>query len=648
MKKSIFNRLTTGLTALALVIAQVIMPVQAAFADEHGAPAGNNGTVKINDEAVADDPGLGNEPILASCTVNVRWYGFDAGLRDSTVTFESQSPTTASQLVSPVGPHDADFTAPTPTTGNTLSHEEDYTLAFSGAPAAQGYHVKATVYTDGSQGNDTKSKVFWLPSTCGPATPTPSMPTATATVVPCTPESGLSDKVNVTVTNTDDATDEAVTYTIALGGQTKTLAIADGETKNVEFGGLAAGTYTATVTGSDGTVTTNEVTVKVCEVTPVPAAPTARIVVVPCTPESGLSDKVSVIVTNTDDNTDATVTYTIVLGGQTKTLTLADGATGNVEFGGLAAGNYSATITGSDGTVTTDAVTVAVCTVTPPTQCTVSDNTFLAPWKLNDIQYPEAGLWPEGANARPGTYEFVNNENFTGIHLVTPDNESYVDGMVDAGNTPLKDVDAMSYITYRDQSSTGYAGTLPAYILLIDKDGNTADDTDQTYLFFEPYNNGAVLAGTWQTWDALNNGDAKWWMSGTGQTLHPWSYFVDQNPNATVVAYGFNQGTYNPGTDAYIKSMTFDCATSTFSAPGKGGNGGDDGGDSGNHETPPTNPGTPTVPEVPTAPATPGKGALPAELPETGSSISPLLIGLSAAAAAYGAVYFAQPKRRYE
>jgi LPXTG-motif cell wall-anchored protein len=36
------------------------------------------------------------------------------------------------------------------------------------------------------------------------------------------------------------------------------------------------------------------------------------------------------------------------------------------------------------------------------------------------------------------------------------------------------------------------------------------------------------------------------------------------------------------------------------------------------------------------------------ELPETGADTNALMIGLLASAAAYGAVYFAQPKRRYE
>lgn len=159
--------------ALALLIAAFsanVLPTVTAFA---ATAPGNNGTVKINDEVVNDDGGNQNEPQLNSCTVWVRWYGYDEGARTSTVTFESQSPTTAGQLVSPVGPQNANFTAPEPVTGNTLSSEKSYTLSFSGAPAAQGYHVKVTVTTDKSKGNDTKSKVFWLPSSCGPATVTP-------------------------------------------------------------------------------------------------------------------------------------------------------------------------------------------------------------------------------------------------------------------------------------------------------------------------------------------------------------------------------------------------------------------------------------------------------------------------------------------
>lgn len=632
--KSVFNRLSILATASALVLAQVIMPVHAAFALDPPAP-GNNGTLKVHEYGTTDKT-ESNKPKV--CQFNLEGFGFDAN-QSGYIKFTVQgndAPHGTDAGPFSVGPADA--------SGYFASQ---YFNVPNGATIANG-HYDVTMYGKDANNNidltDVKAKSKDFKVECGPTIPVPLAPVANATVVPCSDESGVSDKVSVSVTNTNDDTDATVIYTIVLGGQTKTLTLADGATGNVEFGGLAAGSYFATVTGTDGTATTNQVTVKICEITPVPKAPTARIVLVPCTPESGLSDKISVIVTNTDDDTDATITYTVVLNGETKTLTLADGETGNVEFGGLAAGSYSAIITGSDGSVTTDAVTAGVCTVTPPTVCTVSNHDFVQPWEFDGVTYPEAGADTNDTSILPGTYQFVNNDFFTGIHLTTLTTESYVDGLINAGKTPLADIDAMSYTTYRSPSSTGYAGTLPAYILLVDLDGNTADKSDQKYFFYEPYNNGTVAAGIWQTWDAIKGGTAQWWMSGTGQALQNWSTFVTANPNAVAIAYGFNQGTYNAGADTYIKSMTFDCATTTFSAPGKGGV----------DETPqpqpqpqPETPATPSTPSTPVVPA--GKGAvMPTELPETGSSFSPLLIGLLASAAAYGALYFAQPKRYYE
>jgi|GEM_PF-1675811 len=270
-----------------------------------------------------------------------------------------------------------------------------------------------------------------------------------------------------------------------------------------------------------------------------------------------------------------------------------------------------------------------------PTKCTVKDQTLIQPWTFDGATYPEAGVDPIDSEAAPGAYKFVYQ---TGLELKTPDVESYVYGLIDAGKTPMADVDAMTYLTYRDASSTGYAGTLPAYILAVDIDGNLLTTTDVKYFFYEPYNNGTVLVGTWQTWDAISGGAAKWWMSGTGQALRTWDSFVAQYDSAIVLAYGFNQGSYNQGTNSMIQDIEFDCATTHFSAPGGGGGG----------VTPPVEPPvTPVTPVTPKAAVTP---ALPAELPVTGglSSLSAVIIALATAVAAYGAVYFAQSSRRYE
>lgn len=465
-------------------------------------------------------------------------------------------------------------------------------------------------------------------------TPIPEISTT-----PCTPGVVGTDTVNVKLTNNDGVTGNTVIYTVTINGQTKsTAALVDGATETLVFTSLAAGTYPVTVAVYGGTVFTGLVTVNACNVVtpPTPLAPTAVASVEACTPESGMTDIVNVTVTNTDDATNASVTYSVVIGSQTKSITLADGASGSVTFEGLSAGTYTAVVTGTDGTVTTNPVIVAVCTKTPrePQPCTVSNNTFVAPWTYDEETYPFAGAWPE--EGVPATATFTED----GLYLTTPAIESYTLGFIDAGNTYLSDINAMSYRTMRESSSTGHSQTLPAYILYVDEDGDiTTDDT--TYFFYEPYYNGAVLEDTWQTWNLT--GSAKWYVSGTGQALKTWDELVALYPDAKALAYGYNQGTSNLGANTYIAYMDFDCARTAFIAG------------SGEQEpNPPVVPDVPVVPVVPVIPVVPvaPSAALPAELPYTGpaeaGSAEGLLFALVAAAATYGAVYFAQPKRRYE
>jgi hypothetical protein len=270
--------------------------------------------------------------------------------------------------------------------------------------------------------------------------------------------------------------------------------------------------------------------------------------------------------------------------------------------------------------------------VRQPTECTVSDNLFDAPWNYDEVTFPEVG--------GDGSYNFEP----TGLYLNTPATESYVDGLMDAGMTPIMDVDNMSYDVLRLTKSAGYESTLPAYILLIDTKGDGKAE-DMKYFFYEPYNNDAVRAaveGTFQSWDAIAGGNAKWWMQGTGQKLEKWSTFVERFPEAVVIAYGFNQGTYNAETFSAVQDITFDCATTSFKNKASGGNGGN-GGDT------PVTPTTPVVPVVPSQPVG-GQGALPAELPMTGQNGSVLFtwIALLAAILTYGSVYYLQPKKRFE
>jgi hypothetical protein len=167
-----------GLTGLA---------VPTAFAQD---PPGNNGTIKI--DGVAFDKHPDNQPHVG-CTFQVDFYGFDEGDLDAHVTFKAHPPTGNRVLE-----EDTVFIGEDDNSGGGseagLDASETYTLNLSGLEPKpnQGFHIKLTINAEGSQGKDTKHKVFWVKD-CGP-TPTP---TPTSTKTPTT---------NPTPTNTPTAT----------------------------------------------------------------------------------------------------------------------------------------------------------------------------------------------------------------------------------------------------------------------------------------------------------------------------------------------------------------------------------------------------------------------------------------------------------
>jgi len=129
-----------------------------------GDPAGNNGTVKI--AALGDLDTIPNNTPHPGCSFQVEWYGFDEG-EDviSTVTFAAHAPT-ADVVIGGTSPSEV-FVGGDPASGagteTGLDGRQVYDLTFDGEPhPKQGYHVKLTVSTPHSLGNDTKTKVFWV------------------------------------------------------------------------------------------------------------------------------------------------------------------------------------------------------------------------------------------------------------------------------------------------------------------------------------------------------------------------------------------------------------------------------------------------------------------------------------------------------
>jgi hypothetical protein len=143
-------------------------------------PPGNNGTIKIEEEPLTDQPN--NEPHV-DCLFLVEFRGYDEGDLSATVTFELQAPTLGGTLT--VTGNTNPLIGGDPAGGaNDLDASEEYRLDFGGPPhPIQGYHVKVTVHAEGSIGADTKYKVFWV-QPCEAPTPTP---TPTPTPPPTTP-----------------------------------------------------------------------------------------------------------------------------------------------------------------------------------------------------------------------------------------------------------------------------------------------------------------------------------------------------------------------------------------------------------------------------------------------------------------------------
>jgi hypothetical protein len=144
-------------------------------------PPGNNGTIKVDREPFDSAPD--NEPNVG-CTFQVDFYGFDEGDLNADVTFEAHPPTGDRQVVLT----DTVFIGEDDNSGGGseagLDASKTYTLDLSGIMPhpEQGVHVKLTIHADGSQGADTKYKVFWVTGCAAPPTTTTTVGETTTTV----------------------------------------------------------------------------------------------------------------------------------------------------------------------------------------------------------------------------------------------------------------------------------------------------------------------------------------------------------------------------------------------------------------------------------------------------------------------------------
>jgi len=184
------------LIAGGVVVAQSALLASLTSSGANAQPPGNNGTVKIENVDVdsGDDENNANHPHVA-CPFAVRWYGYDTGTRTFSMAFEAQPPSGNAAVAILSGPAGGTFEGHGP--GDQVDHEEVYELDTTDLynQPNQGYHIKLTVTTDGSQGNDTKHKVFWMDPCAEEPSPSPSpseSPSVSPSVLPTVIESSPS------------------------------------------------------------------------------------------------------------------------------------------------------------------------------------------------------------------------------------------------------------------------------------------------------------------------------------------------------------------------------------------------------------------------------------------------------------------------
>jgi hypothetical protein len=154
------------LAAFAVVASATLLIPAASSA----APPGNNGTVKI--DGVPFDEHPDNEP-HPGCIFQVDFYGYDLGANlEAEVTFSAQPPS-GKKYITLLTETDIFIGEDANGGGTDLDATRTYDLSSVLTDLFQhpnqGYHVKLTVHADGSQGADTKFKVFWIPSCVTPS-----------------------------------------------------------------------------------------------------------------------------------------------------------------------------------------------------------------------------------------------------------------------------------------------------------------------------------------------------------------------------------------------------------------------------------------------------------------------------------------------
>jgi hypothetical protein len=173
---------------------------------------------------------------------------------------------------------------------------------------------------------------------------------------------------------------------------------------------------------------------------------------------------------------------------------------------------------------------------------------------------------------RPGgAFDFVADatapSGVGALQLTTDDTTAAKVQLLHATSTALADVTELSYWT---KQNAGPAVADPSYQLAVELNGTSGFTT----LVYEPYWNGVITPATWQQWH-VDSG--LFWSSNTitctggtivGMAGGPPAYTLSDIetacPEALVVGFGVNVGTFNPGYEVETDLVDFSGTTYDF------------------------------------------------------------------------------------
>lgn len=185
--------------------------------------------------------------------------------------------------------------------------------------------------------------------------------------------------------------------------------------------------------------------------------------------------------------------------------------------------------------------------------------------------------WSTADTRTGGTVEIVEDSaapsGTAALELTTDSTNAAKAQYMHEATGQLDDVTELSY--YTKQVSAAFASGAPSYQLALNLNGTAGGFTTMVY---EPYNNnqGAVVNGVWQSWD-VDQGTM--WSSRTvtctatgsvitagagGPPFYTLAQLQTMCPDAEVVAFGVNVGSYNPSWQVRTDLVSFNGTSYDF------------------------------------------------------------------------------------